>query len=93
MMTKVKWTLVVALLAFFPTGGATTDVDAKLDYQSLKGSWQWDYPVGYNILTIESVTVCGEKVYLLAYHDPTASGPVIFVPLTGDKYIDSLPAT
>ena len=69
MMTKAKWTLVVALLAFFPTGGATTDVDAKLDYQSLKGSWQWDYPVGYNILTIESVTVRGEKVYLLAYHE------------------------
>ena len=69
MMTKTKWTLVVALLAFFSTGCATTNTNAKLDYQRLKGSWQWDFPVGYNILTIESVTVRGEKVYLLAYHE------------------------
>jgi len=72
MMTKAKWALMVALLALSATGCATTDTGAKLDYQSLKGTWEWDYPVGYNILTIESVTPRTEKVYLLGYYEASS---------------------
>ena len=69
MTIKAKWALVIVLLAFLATGCATTDTDAKLDYQRLVGRWEWTYALGYNILTIKTVTVVGEEVFLRCVYE------------------------
>lgn len=42
---------------------ATPDTGGKIDYQKLVGQWEWAYPIGYDTLTIETVTPTGETVY------------------------------
>jgi hypothetical protein len=66
-MRKLLWP--VALLVFFVAGCASTNDDAKLDYQRLKGKWEWGYPIGYDTLTIETVTVPDKKAYVFGFYD------------------------
>jgi hypothetical protein len=64
----------VVLLAFFATDYGTADAsaadtDAKLDYQKLVGSWEWNYPIGYSTLTIENVAEFRGNVYAFGSYD------------------------
>lgn len=65
------------------TDTATTNTDAKLDYQCLVGSWEWGFDIGYHILKIEKITVAGEKIYLFGSYHNYAFGSGIDTSKTG----------
>ena len=54
-----------------------TNIKGKFDYQKLVGSWEWTYPIGYSTLTIETVSLAGEKVYASGSFDVSSQDTTV----------------